>query len=138
MFVNDQHSTVTLYRDKVACCLSSSSLHFITNFNLIVNAKALTVFSTYFKDVIQYSELSIQPGVRLKRVISMLVTQWNVAIDSLLSCILGLLFFFFQLPKCLSLCIYFSRYHNCNILTEVYNIESEILDAFKSQILLFS
>ena len=96
MFVNDQHSTVTLYRDKVACCLSSSSLHFITNFNLIVNAKALTVFSTYFKDVIQYSELSIQPGVRLKRVISMLVTQWNVAIDSLLSCILGLLFFFFS------------------------------------------
>ena len=85
-------------------CLSSSSLHFITNFNLIVNAKALTVFSTYFKDVIrslspdviQYSELSIQPGVRLKRVISMLVTQWNVAIDSLLSCILGLLFFFFS------------------------------------------
>ena len=67
----------------------------------------------------------------------MLVTQWNVAIDSLLSCILGLLFFFFQLPKYLSLCIYFSRYHNCNILTEVYNIESEILDAFKSQILLF-
>ena len=55
MFVNDQHSTVTLYRDKVACCLSSSSLPFITNVNLIVNAKALTVFSTYFKDVIQYS-----------------------------------------------------------------------------------
>ena len=53
--VNNQHSTVTLYRDKVACCLSSSSLPFITNVNLIVNAKALTVFSTYFKDVIQYS-----------------------------------------------------------------------------------
>ena len=105
MFVNDQHSAVTLYRDKVACCLSSSSLHFITNFNLIVNAKALTVFSTYFKDVIQYSELSIQPGVRLKRVISMLVTQWNVAIDSLLSCILGLLFFFFN-GRSVSACVF--------------------------------
>ena len=75
--------------------LSSSSLPFITNVNLIVNAKALTVFSTYFKDVIQYSELSIQPGVRLKRVISMLVTQWNVAIDSLLSCIWVYFFLFF-------------------------------------------
>ena len=33
---------------------SSSSLPFITNFNLFVNAKTLTDFSTYFKDVIQY------------------------------------------------------------------------------------
>ena len=31
---------------------SSSSLPFITNFNLIVNANTLTDFSTYFKDVI--------------------------------------------------------------------------------------
>ena len=31
---------------------SSSSLPFITNFNLFVNAKTLTDFSTYFKDVI--------------------------------------------------------------------------------------
>ena len=35
---------------------SSSSLPFITNFNLFVpvNAKTLTDFSMYFKDVIQY------------------------------------------------------------------------------------
>ena len=33
---------------------SSSSLPFITNFDLFVNAKTLTDFSTYFKDVIQY------------------------------------------------------------------------------------
>ena len=33
---------------------SSSSLPFITNFNFFVNAKTLTDFSTYFKDVIQY------------------------------------------------------------------------------------
>ena len=31
---------------------SSNSLPFITNFNLFVNAKTLTDFSTYFKDVI--------------------------------------------------------------------------------------
>ena len=34
---------------------SSNSLPFIANFNLFVNAKTLTDFSTYFKDVIQYS-----------------------------------------------------------------------------------
>ena len=33
---------------------SSRSLPFSTNFNLFVNPKTLTVFSTYFKDVIQY------------------------------------------------------------------------------------
>ena len=33
---------------------SSSSLPFITNFNLFVNAKTLTDFSMYFKDVIHY------------------------------------------------------------------------------------
>ena len=32
----------------------SSSLPFITNFHLFVNAKTLTDFSTYFKDAIQY------------------------------------------------------------------------------------
>ena len=32
---------------------SLSSLPFITNFNLFVNAKTLTEFSPYFKDVIQ-------------------------------------------------------------------------------------
>ena len=44
---------------------SSSSSPFITNFNLFVNAKTLTDFSPYFKDVIQYYWLSIQSGVRL-------------------------------------------------------------------------
>ena len=39
---------------------SSSSLPFITTFNLFVNAKTLTDFSTYLKDVIQYYS-----GVRL-------------------------------------------------------------------------
>ena len=33
---------------------SSSSLAFITNFNLFVNAKTLTNFSSYFKDETQY------------------------------------------------------------------------------------
>ena len=32
----------------------SSSLPFITNFHLFVNAKTLTDFSTYFKDAFQY------------------------------------------------------------------------------------
>jgi len=32
---------------------SSSSLLFITNFNLFVNAKTLTDFCTYFKDISQ-------------------------------------------------------------------------------------
>ena len=33
---------------------SSSSLPFITNFNLFVNAKTLTDFSAYFKNIFQY------------------------------------------------------------------------------------
>ena len=33
---------------------SSSSLPFITNFNLFVNAKTLTDFSPYFKNIFQY------------------------------------------------------------------------------------
>ena len=33
---------------------SSSSLPFITNFNLFVNAKTSINYNTYFKDVIQY------------------------------------------------------------------------------------
>ena len=33
---------------------SSSSLPFITNFNLFVNAKTLTDYSAYFKNVINY------------------------------------------------------------------------------------
>ena len=132
MFVNDQHSTVTLYRDTVACCLSSSSLPFITNVNLIVNAKALTVFSTYFKDVIQYSARCPLKTRYLNSCYTM-----ECCHSFLIILHIGSAFFFFQRPKCLSLCIYFSRYHNCNILTEVYNIESEILNAFKSQILIF-
>ena len=65
MFVNDRHSTVTLYYDKVACykeaIQSSSSLPFSTNFNLFVNPKTLTDFSTYFKDVIQYYYCQFSP-----------------------------------------------------------------------------
>ena len=132
MFVNDQHSTVTLYRDKVACCLSSSSLPFITNVNLIVNAKELTVFSTYFKDVIQYSARCPLKTRYLNSCYTM-----ECCHSFLIILHIGSTFFFFKRPKCLSLCIYFSRYHNCNILTAVYNIESEILNAFKSQILIF-
>ena len=40
---------------------SSSSLPFITNFNFFVNAKTLTDFSTYFKDVIQYYYCQFSP-----------------------------------------------------------------------------
>ena len=40
---------------------SSSSLPFITNFNLFVNAKTLTDVSTYFKDVIQYYYCKFSP-----------------------------------------------------------------------------
>ena len=40
---------------------SSNSLPFITNFNLFVNAKTLTEFSTYFKDVIQYYYCQFSP-----------------------------------------------------------------------------
>ena len=57
MFVDDQHSTVTLYCDKLhvvkEAIHSSRSLSFITYFNFSVNAKTLTDFSKYFKDVIQ-------------------------------------------------------------------------------------
>ena len=58
MFVNDQHSTVTFNVIKLRvvkdAIQSSSSLPFITYFNLSVNAKTLTDFSMYFKEVIQY------------------------------------------------------------------------------------
>ena len=40
---------------------SSSSLPFITNFNLFVNAKTSADFSTYFKDVIQYYFCQFSP-----------------------------------------------------------------------------
>ena len=40
---------------------SSNSLPFITNFNLFVNAKTLTEFNTYFKDVIQYYYCQFSP-----------------------------------------------------------------------------
>ena len=59
---------VTLYYDKVVKVVivkeaiqSSSSLPFITNFNLFINAKRLTDFSTYFKDVIQYYYCQFSP-----------------------------------------------------------------------------
>ena len=44
MFVNDYHSTVTLYCDKVVkeAVQSSSSSPFIANFNLSVNAYIYT------------------------------------------------------------------------------------------------
>ena len=40
---------------------SSSSLPFITNFNLFVNAKTLTDFSPYFKGVIQWYYCQFSP-----------------------------------------------------------------------------
>ena len=40
---------------------SSSSLLFLTNFNLFVNTKTLTDFSTYFKDIIQYYYCQFSP-----------------------------------------------------------------------------
>ena len=40
---------------------SSSSLPFITNFNLFVNAKTFTDFSLCFKDVIQYYYCQFSP-----------------------------------------------------------------------------
>ena len=40
---------------------SSSSLPLITYFDLSVNAKTLTDFSTYFKDVIQYYYCQFSP-----------------------------------------------------------------------------
>ena len=65
MFVNDQHLTVTLYCEKLhvvkEAIKSSSSLPFITNFNLFVNVKTLADFSTYFKDVIQYYYCQFSP-----------------------------------------------------------------------------
>ena len=63
MFVNNQHLTVTLYCEKVVkeAIKSSSSLPFITNFNLFVNAKTLTDFSTYFKDVIKHYYCQFTP-----------------------------------------------------------------------------
>ena len=39
----------------------SSSLPFITNFNLFVNAKTSTAYSTYFKDVIHYYYCQFSP-----------------------------------------------------------------------------
>ena len=65
MFVNDQHSTVTLYCDKVARCRGSYlEFKFITfHYQLLFGyqcKKTLTDFSAHFKDVIQnyYCQLS--------------------------------------------------------------------------------
>ena len=46
---------------------SLSSLPFITNFNLFVNAKTLADFSSYFKDVIQYHYCKFSPVSPLNR-----------------------------------------------------------------------
>ena len=58
---------------------SSSPLPFIINFHLFVNAKTLTYYSTYFKDVIQqiqyYVRLSIQSGIRLIEVLTIEISQ---------------------------------------------------------------
>ena len=65
MFVNDQHLTVTLVKKLHVvkeAIQSSSSLPFITNFNLFVNAKTLTDFSKYFKYVIQYYYCQFSPA----------------------------------------------------------------------------
>ena len=65
MSVNDHHSTVTLCCDKLhvvkEAIQSSNSVPFIINFNLFVNTKTLTDFSTYFKDVIQYYYCQFSP-----------------------------------------------------------------------------
>ena len=67
MFANDQHSTVTLSCELIKLHVvkeaiqSSNSFSFITNFNLFINAKTLTEFSTYFKDVIQYYYCQFSP-----------------------------------------------------------------------------
>ena len=83
MFVNNQHSTVTLYCDKVECCStsypvdiqSSSSLPFMTNFNLFVNAKTLTDFSPYFKDVFQYYYCQFSPLSAKQRFLTIEISQ---------------------------------------------------------------
>ena len=63
MFVNDQRLLCTVIKlhfvKKVI--QSSSSLSFITNFNLFVNAKILTDFSMYFKNVIHYYYCQFSP-----------------------------------------------------------------------------
>ena len=58
MFVNDQHLTVTLYCGKLHVVKEAiqSSM-----FNLFENAKTLTDFSKYFKDVIQYYYCQFSP-----------------------------------------------------------------------------
>ena len=59
MFVNDQRLLCTVIKFHVfqEAIQSPGSLPFITNFNLFVNSKTLTDYSTYFKDVIQYPRL---------------------------------------------------------------------------------
>ena len=54
-------STVIKFHIVKEAIQSSSSLPFITNFNLFVNAKTLTDYSTYFKDVIQYYYCQFSP-----------------------------------------------------------------------------
>ena len=66
MFVTDNIkrllcTLIKLHFVKREAFQSSSSLPFITNFNLFVNAKLLTDFSTYFKDVIQWYYCQFSP-----------------------------------------------------------------------------
>ena len=66
MFVNDQHSTVTLYSDKVQEAIqSSSSLPFITNFNLFCKHKNINRLQSLFQGRNPILLLSILSGVRL-------------------------------------------------------------------------
>ena len=73
-FVNIVQCLLTINIQRLLCTViklhvvqeaiqSSTSLPFITNFNLLPNAKTLTDYSTYFKDIIQF--YYCQSGVRL-------------------------------------------------------------------------
>ena len=54
-------TVIKLHVIKAEAIQSSSSFPFTTNFNLFVNAKTLTNFSPYFKDVIQYYYCQFSP-----------------------------------------------------------------------------
>ena len=66
------------------------------------------------------------------------VTIQMKATEQHFSVVLFIMLHFFFYGRSLSLFIYFSRYHNCNISTGVFNIESEILNAWKVKSLYFS
>ena len=72
---------------------SSSSLPFITNFNLFVNAKTLTDFSPYFKDVIQYYYCQFSPVYTVCHALSCnkggFVAQRHDGVRNLLTSLIG-------------------------------------------------